>query len=76
MSTRDDAVDVQIQDHVKEVDKDTKSNPVEQNKKRVLRKENDVNFLQNDSTTADPKKFGQSLQDEEFMQHAKVDELD
>lgn len=76
MSVRDDAVDVQIQDHVKETDNDAKTNPVEQNKKRVLRKEDDINFLQNDSMTAEPKKFGQQLQDEEFMQHADGAELD
>ena len=58
MNSRDDAVDVMLQDHTKEVDKDMKTNPVEQNKKRVLRKEDEVNFLQNDST-AEPKKFGQ-----------------
>ena len=70
MSMRDDAVDVQLQDHTKEVDNDTKTNPVEQNKKRVLRNEDDVNFLQNDST-AEPSKFGQKFQDEEFMRNAK-----
>ena len=58
MNLRDDAVDVMLQDHTKEVDSDMKTNPVEQNKKRVLRKEDDVSFLQNDST-AEPKKFGQ-----------------
>ena len=75
LSVRDDAVDVQIQDHSKEVDKDAKTNPVEQNKKRVLREENEVNFLQNDSMTAEPKRFGQSHLDEEFMQHAQEGEL-
>ena len=69
MEVRDDAVDVQLQDHTKEVDEDTHTNPVEQNKKRV-QKEDDVTFLQNDSS-AQPNKFGQSLQDEEFMRHAK-----
>ncbi len=57
MDVRDDAVDVQMQEHTKEVDKDTMTNPVEQNKKRVLRNEDEVAFLQNDST-AQPNKFG------------------
>ena len=49
MQIADDAVDVQLQDHTKEVDQDTITNPVEQNRKRVQRS-NEAKFLEDDSS--------------------------